>query len=106
MKGYSTWGGYGTSNGEFHYPSDVYVDSSSYVYVVDADNDNVQKFDSNGGFVTSWGGTGTGNGQFWNPYGIGGDAQYIYVADTSPINRIQKFSTDGVWQAPWVPRDW
>jgi len=51
----------------------------------------VQKFDSNGNFVTKWGSEGGGHGEFNEPGGIAVDSSgFIYVADTNN-NRIQKF---------------
>ncbi len=47
------------------------------------DNNRIQKFDSNGNFITKWGFKGTGDGQFDNPYGIAVDSSgNVYVADT------------------------
>ena len=42
----------------------VAVDSSGNVYVADSGNNRIQKFDSNGTFITKWGSTGTADGQF------------------------------------------
>jgi DNA-binding beta-propeller fold protein YncE len=63
------------------------------MYVSDTNNDRIQKFDSNGNFITTWGRYGTGNGQFFNPNGITVDTSsgYVYVADTLN-HRIQVFA--------------
>jgi tripartite motif-containing protein 71 len=61
------------------------------VYVVD-DSNNIQKFDSNGKFITRWGSYGTGYGQFDGPEGIAIDSEgNVYVSDNGN-NRIQVFS--------------
>jgi DNA-binding beta-propeller fold protein YncE len=53
------------------------------VYVADADNNGIQKFDSNGKFITKWGSTGTGDGQFNYPADIAIDSSgKIYVTDS------------------------
>jgi DNA-binding beta-propeller fold protein YncE len=61
------------------------------VYVVDTHNHRIQKFSSEGVFVTKWGTKGSGDGQFINPYDVAvGPNGDIYVADPEN-NRIQKF---------------
>jgi len=35
------------------------------VYVSDDDKNSIQKFDSDGNFITKWGSEGTDDGQFW-----------------------------------------
>jgi hypothetical protein len=52
------WGsndtGYGAGDGQFYHPMGIAIDSLDNVYVVDLFTDRVQKFDSNGSFITSW----------------------------------------------------
>ena len=63
------WGAYGSGNGRFYDPHGIAIDDSGNVYVADADNDRIQKFDPNGAFITKWGTYGSGNGQFYWPVG-------------------------------------
>lgn len=58
------WGGCGFDDGQFHYPIGVAVDGSNHVYIADTWNDRIQKFDSNGNFITRWGSHSKGDGQF------------------------------------------
>jgi hypothetical protein len=52
----------------------------------------LQKFNSEGNFITSWGSCGTGEGEFNDPNGIAVDSSgNVYVADTYN-HRIQKFA--------------
>ena len=44
------------------------------MYVADYGNNRIQKFDSNGNFITKWGSKGTGDGQFDYPTGIAVDS--------------------------------
>ena len=91
----------------FIQPYSVAVDSSDNVYVADSDNNRIQKFTSNGQFITKWGTYGSGNGQFnfgeFNYYnkGIAIDSSgNVYVADTFNY-RIQKFTSDGQFIIKW-----
>ena len=74
------------------------------VYVLDAGNDRVQRFDADGNFVSQWGVCGSAEGEF--AFCFGGDMSAsldvdetdgsVYVAD--PGNqRIQKFTADGAF---------
>src|SRR6266542_2737141 len=107
--------------GEFNGPSGVATDAAGNVYVADASNNRIQKFDSSSSFLRAWGkdvasagpgDTGTGfevcvaangdtckagttgglGGEFNNPAGLATDASgNVYVADFAS-NRIQKFA--------------
>jgi DNA-binding beta-propeller fold protein YncE len=65
-------------------------------------NDRIQKFDSNGNFITKWGSNGTGDGKFNYPkdIAVGSSSGYVYVADTDN-NRIQKFDSNGNFITKW-----
>ena len=79
------------------------VDSSTgEVYVADTWNNRIQKFDSNGEFITKWGSEGNGNGELFNHLGISVDSSTgnVYVADTWN-NRIQKFDSNGNFITKW-----
>jgi DNA-binding beta-propeller fold protein YncE len=82
-------------------PYRVAVDSEGNVYVADTGNFRIQKFDTDGNFLTQWGSYGTGKGYFRSPWGVAVDSVgYVYVADTGN-NRIQKFDTDGNFLIQW-----
>jgi sugar lactone lactonase YvrE len=70
---------------------------------VDENNHRIQKFDTDGKFITKWGTVGSGDGQFVFPSSITVDhAANVYVGD---INRIQKFTSDGKFITKWGPTD-
>ena len=85
----------------FYYPHGITVDSSGNTYVADLFNHRVQKFTSDGQFITKWGSKGSGDGQFDSPYGIATDNDgNVYVADRFNY-RIQKFTSNGQFIAKW-----
>jgi DNA-binding beta-propeller fold protein YncE len=99
------WGSLGSGNGQFSEPEGIAVDSSNNVYVTDAWYGNydhrVEKFSSNGTYLTQWGSYGTNNGQFENPKGIAVDSgNNVYVADYNN-SRIEKFNSSGTYLTQW-----
>ncbi len=90
----TVWGSYGTGDGQFNYPSGIAVDGNRNVYVADTNNNRIQKFDSNGNFITTWGSYGSADGHFAAPTGIAVDSSgYVYVSDQA--HRVQKFDSNG-----------
>jgi DNA-binding beta-propeller fold protein YncE len=82
---------------QFSSPNGISVDPAGNVYVVDAGNYRIQKFDSKGIFITKWGTSGTADGQFSSPNGISVDpAGNVYVVDAGNY-RIQKFDSKGIF---------
>jgi tripartite motif-containing protein 71 len=85
-------------------PIAVAVGSSGDVYVCDQSNHNIQKFDSEGTFITSWGSfsaSGTGEGQFFHPMGVAVDSsENVYVVDFR-ADLIQKFDSGGTFITMW-----
>ena len=60
-------GGQGTGDGEFDSAGGVAAASDGSVYVTDPFQHRIQKFTSEGVFVSKWGREGTGDGQFIQP---------------------------------------
>jgi DNA-binding beta-propeller fold protein YncE len=96
-----TWGTPGTASGSLRGPDNVAVDMRGNVYVADRLNNRIQKFSSQGQFLTRWGrngGDGTrglGNGEFRAPRGVTTDLNGgVWVAD-SGNNRIQRIDSKG-----------
>ncbi len=93
----------GSEDGQFYFPSGIAVDSLDNVYVGDVVNRRIQKFTSEGEFITKWGTLGSGDGEFghFGPYGIAVDSVgNVYAADQGNY-RIQKFSSDGEFITKW-----
>src|SRR5207247_3736753 len=77
------------------------TDASGNVYVVDAVNHRIVKFDANGTFLTAWGSKGSGYGQFDEAFGVATDRSgHVYVADAGN-ERIQKFDLNGTFLTAW-----
>jgi sugar lactone lactonase YvrE len=115
------WGGtYGEADGEFKKPHGVAVDSNGNVYVSERSGLRIQKFDSDGNFITKWGSEGIGDGQFTHlhdiavgPGGSGNQTQslssnenastnneFVYTTDAENFN-VQKFTSDGQFITKW-----
>lgn len=78
----------------FYMPSDIALDSSGNLYVLDTGNHRIQKFGPGGKFLSSFGRQGQGPGDFYYPDSLGIDAKgTLFVGD--PNNqRIQVISAD------------
>ncbi|NBO53179.1 MAG: BspA family leucine-rich repeat surface protein, partial [Actinobacteria bacterium] len=92
----SSFGSYGSGNGQLYYPAAIAIHPvSGYIYVADAYNHRVQIFNSTGGYLLQFGSQGTGEGQFQFSRGIAFDASgNVYVVDQNN-NRVQKFTSAG-----------
>ena len=94
----TTWGGFGSGEGQFDTPYGIAVDGSGSVYV-SGNNHRVQKFDANGTFLATWGNPGSGDGEFYNPVGLAVDGEgNLYVADRGN-HRILIFDDGGTYLA-------
>jgi DNA-binding beta-propeller fold protein YncE len=73
------------------------------VYVSDLHNNRIQKFTSDGTFITKWGTEGSGDGQFAYPFGIAVHSSgRVYVADDHNY-RIQVFLWNPIFHNPIEP---
>lgn len=106
----------GTDFGQFSKPMDIYIDNFGIMYIVDTDNNRIQKIMPDGTFsawlgfdgsTTGWhtdtpsSASGNGNGEFTSPSGVALDSDgYVYVADMGN-NRIQKISNNGNYIEQW-----
>ncbi len=97
----SEWGSFGIAqSGHFSYPQFIAVGDDGSIYVSDLGNKRVQKFSSNGEYISEWGNSGKQPGEFHYPSGIAVSGESVFVADRE-LNRIQKFSTDGEFITEW-----
>ena len=92
------FGSTGTDNGQFSEVEHMATDKLDNIYINDPQagdtgdgNPRVQKFDTNGNFITKWGSYGTGDGQFRDPEHLAVDSDgNVYVTDKDN-NNIQVF---------------
>ncbi len=104
LEGRAFIGALGSQPGQMLLPAGVAVDGLGNIYVVDAGNSRIQKFDPRGTPAGTVGTAGNQPGQFNQPSDIAVDpAGNVYVADTWN-HRIQKFASDltpvMVWGQP------
>ena len=96
-----SFGGSGSSLGQFQFARGVAVDGSNNVFVGDITLDRITKFNPNGTPILQWGSAGSGNGQFAAIAGIACDASgNVFVADYTNA-KVQKFSSTGAFITSW-----
>lgn len=89
------FGGRGVEDGQFNWPTNIFLDKDGKLYVMDTFNFRVQIFDADGRFQLKFGGVGRGLGQFSKPKGIAVDSEgHIYVVDAA-FNNVQIFDSQG-----------
>ncbi len=102
---FAQWGAEGTELGQFKNPTGI-ATNGAFAYIVDHDNNRIQRFEYFGSNAVQWNNSGDLNG----PYGIAysSTTSRLYVTD-SGNNRAISFDTNGnnpvVFgnTAPWTP---
>ena len=90
-----TLGERGHDEGNFNFPTNIALDSSGNLYVVDTGNFRVQIFDPEGNLVRTFGQLGDLPGTFTRPKGIALDSEdNIYVVDAA-FQNVQVFDSRG-----------
>ncbi len=89
---------------KFRHSLDIAIDSNNNVYVTDTTSlsNKIQKFATNGTFITSWVEFGSGDGLYTRATGIGTDSSdNVYVSNFGLNNSIQKFDGNGNFITKW-----
>jgi tripartite motif-containing protein 71 len=92
----------GSAPGQFNDPAGIVIDPKGYVFIIDSQNNRIQKFTNNGTFVSQWGTPGNGAGQLSSPIGID-EVEFkknVYVTDLGN-NRVQRFTNNGLFVSTW-----
>ena len=79
----------------FNSPSDLVMDEAGNIYILDAGNDRIQKFDPEGKFLASFGREGQGPGEFQSPTSLDIDADGNLIVADWRARKIQIFSKEG-----------
>ncbi|MFH0926597.1 MAG: 6-bladed beta-propeller [bacterium] len=100
---YIVWGSRGSSASSFQKPTKICIDKNNSIYLLDVGNHRIQKFNSDGDFLTEWGMYGSSEGEFSELVSIAynsikfGDT--IYILDKIKIDkeefRLQAFDKNG-----------
>jgi len=78
----STFGGRGSEDGQFNFPTNIARSADGRLFVTDTMNFRVQVFDESGRHLSSFGHLGDGTGDFDRPKGIALDsAGHVYVVE-------------------------
>lgn len=97
----TSFGSYGTGDGQFATPTGVTVGPNGDLWVVDSNLDRVQRFSPSGQFLGKWGTHGGSPGQFVGPTSIAFDAAgHLFVTDTGN-GRVQELTESGQFLAQW-----
>lgn len=77
----TSWGSFGSADGQFAHTKGLDVDSQNNVFVADDENNRIQKFDKNGNFITQF-----GSDRLVHPIDVADDIQgRIYASDLDEI---------------------
>jgi tripartite motif-containing protein 71 len=95
----SSFGTSGTGNGQFAHPGDVALGNEGNLFVVDTNNNRIEKFNGAGGFVKAFGTKGAEAGQLERPTAIAVAANgNLWVTNAGEKNkRVEEFTPEGAY---------
>ena len=91
----SSFGCFGSGNGQFQCPYDVAFDSTGNVYVADSNNSYIQVFTADGQFLRKFGKKGSGNGELKWPSSISIDCDNVVYVTEWNNHRVSVFTSEG-----------
>ena len=85
----------GINEGEFNFPTYIWIDKEGLIYIVDSINFRVQIFDHEYNLISAFGEAGDGTGYLARPKGIATDSYgHIYIVDAL-FHNVQVFNNEG-----------
>jgi tripartite motif-containing protein 71 len=97
----SQFGGPGSGSGQFSSPTSLAFDNNGDMYVCDAGNQRIQKFNSSGSFILAWGAPGNGNGMFNGVIDVAVASDGSVYTTEADNHRVQRFSSNGAFLGVW-----
>ncbi len=90
-----SFGGDGSGEGRFHYPTNIFTAPDGAIFVTDSLNFRIQVFSPEGKFIRKFGSPGDAPGYFSRPKGVAVDSDgNIYVVD-GLFDNVQIFDKEG-----------
>ena len=85
-----------------HNPTGIFADAANKIYVTSRGNNHVEKFNTDGTYITSWGSSGASEGKFFGgPTDVVVDSQgYVFTIEDNNA-RIQVFDSSGNFVRMW-----
>jgi DNA-binding beta-propeller fold protein YncE len=97
----SEFGGPGSDDGQFVWPTSIVIDNEGMIFVADEWLNRITIFDNLGNFHSKWGQPGHEIGQLNGPAGLAFDSKgYLYVSENMG-HRVQKFTKGGEHVKTW-----
>ena len=94
---FGTFGGHGTGDGQFVWPTAIVRDPEGNTYVADEYTNRIVTFDSDWKATGSWGKTGAEPGEMDGPSGLAFDTEGNLLVVDHRNNRVQRFTRDGIY---------
>ena len=91
----SSFGSYGSGDGQFSYPWDIALGSAGNVYVADGVNYCIQVFTAEGKFLRKFGKEGSGDGELRFPSSVSIDSDDIVYVTECSNHRVSVFTSEG-----------
>lgn len=89
------FGSPGSGDGQFDYPSGIYLHTDNIIYIADTYNNRIVKYDLDGNYLGKFGVSGTGDGQLNYPKDVVIDSAGNILVIEYYNHRVQKFDPEG-----------